>query len=116
MQSSRREHSTARSSSRTRPMTQDEQPPKKIDRKQAFGQSMGSSEVKDIQHGSVLREKVPDVHSELAWAGEQPVEEDDIDHYYNLTKSPYNPMGNYLALNRKQHQLSGTNQLFMILC
>ena len=96
-QSFRREHSMARSSSRTRPMTQDEQPWKRIDRKQAFGQSTGGSEVKDIHHGSTLGEKVPDAHSEQAQAGEQPVEEDDIDQDYNLTKSPYDPMGNYLG-------------------
>ena len=64
MQLSRREHSTARSSSRTRLMTQDEQPRKRIDRKQAFGQSMGGSEVKDIHHGSTPGEKVPDAYSE----------------------------------------------------
>ena len=97
MQSSRREHSTARSSSRTQPMTQDEQPQKRIDRKRAFGQSMGGSEVKDTHHGSAPGEKVPDAHSERAWVGEQPVEEDDIDQDYDLTKSPYDPMGNYLG-------------------
>ena len=38
MQLSRREHSTARFPSRTQPMTQDEQPRRRIDRKRAFGQ------------------------------------------------------------------------------
>ena len=64
MQSSRREHSMARSLSRTWPMTQDEQPQKRIDRKRAFGQSTGGSEVKDIHQGSAQGEKVPDTHSE----------------------------------------------------
>ena len=96
-QSSRREQSTARSSSRTRPMTQDKQPQKRIDRKQAFGQSTGGSEVKDTHHGSAPGEKVPDAHSEQARVGEQPVEEDDIDQDYDLTKSPFDPMGNYLG-------------------
>ena len=45
-------------------MTQDEQPQKRIDRKWAFGQSTGGSEVKDIHHGSALGEKVPDAHPE----------------------------------------------------
>ena len=96
-QSSRREHSMARSSSRTQPMTQDEQPQKRIDRKRAFSQSTGGSEVKDIHHGSTPGEKVPDTHSERAGVGEQSVEEDDIDQDYDLTWSPYNPMGNYLG-------------------
>ena len=87
----------ARSLSRTWPMTQDEQPRKRIDRKLAFGQSTGGSEVKDTHHGSAPREKVPDTHSEQAQVGEQPVEEDDIDQDYDLTKSPFDPMVNYLG-------------------
>ena len=64
MQSSRREQSTARSSSRSRPMTQDKQPRKRIDRKRAFGQSTGGSEVKDTHHGSTPGEKGSDTQSE----------------------------------------------------
>ena len=97
MQLSRREQSTARSSSRSRPMTQDEQPWKRIDRKWAFGQSTGGSEVKDTHHGSAPGEKGSDTHSERAQAEEQPRKEDDIDQDYDLTKSPFNPMGNYLG-------------------
>ena len=96
-QSSRREQSTARSSPRSWPMTQDEQPRKKIDRKRAFGQSTGGSEVKDTHHGSAPGEKGSDTQSERARAEEQPREEDDIDQDYNLTKSPFDPMGNYLG-------------------
>ena len=33
----------------------------------------------------------------MSLAGEQPVEEDDIDQDYDLTKSPFDPMGNYLG-------------------
>ena len=40
----------ARSSSRSQPLTQDEQPQRRIDRKQAFGQSTGGLEVKDTHH------------------------------------------------------------------
>ena len=97
MQSSRREQSMARSLSGTQPMTQDEQPRKRIDRKRAFGQSTRGSEVKDTHHGSTPGEKVPDAHSKQAQVGEQPVEEDDIDQDYDLTKSPFDPMGNYLG-------------------
>ena len=64
MQLSRREESTARSLSRSQPMTQEEQPRKRIDRKQAFGQSKGGSEVKDTHHGSAPGEKGSDAHSE----------------------------------------------------
>ena len=39
-------------SSRSQPSTQDEQPRRKIDRKRAFGQSTGGSEVKDTHHGN----------------------------------------------------------------
>ena len=78
-------------------MTQDEQPRKRIDRKQAFSQSTGGSEVKDTHHGSTPGEKGSDTHSEQAWAEEQPREEDDIDQDYDLTKSPFDPMGNYLG-------------------
>ena len=78
-------------------MTQDEQPRRRINRKWAFDQSTGGSEVKDTHHGSVLGEKVPEAHSEQAQAGEQPVEEDDIDQDYDLTKSPFDPMRNYLG-------------------
>ena len=96
-QSSRREHSMGRSSSWTQPMTQDKQPRRRIDRKRAFSQPTGGSEVKDIQHGSAQKEKVPEAHSEQAQAGEKPEEEDDIDQDYDLTKSPFDPMGNYLG-------------------
>ena len=78
-------------------MTQDKQPQRRIDRKQAFGQSTGGWEVKDIHHGSTPGEKVPEAHSEQAQVGEQPVEEDDIDQDYGLTKSPFEPMVNYLG-------------------
>ena len=115
-QSSRREHSMARSSAQTWPMTQDEQPWRRIDRKWAFGQSTGGSEVKDTHHGSTPEEKMPEAHSEQAQAGEKPEEEEDIDQDYDLTKSPFDPMRNYLGSDRKQCQLSGINQLFMILC
>ena len=53
--------------------------------------------MKDIHHGSASGEKVPDAHSEQARAGEQPAEEDDIDQDYDLTRSPFDPMGNYLG-------------------
>ena len=96
-QSSRREDSTGRSTSQTRPMTQDEQPSSKIDRKWAFGQSIGISDVKDTHHRGAQKEKVPDAHSEQAQAGEKQEEEDDIDQDYDLTKSPFDPMGNYLG-------------------
>ena len=96
-QSSRREDSTGRSASRTRPTTWDEQPRRKIDRKGAFSQSTGISDVKDTHRGGAQKEKVPDAHSEQAQAGENEEEEDDIDQDYNLTKSPFNPMGNYLG-------------------
>ena len=78
-------------------MTQDEQPRKRIDRKWAFGQSTGGSEVKDTHHVSAPGEKGSDAHSEQAQAEEQPREEDDIDQDYDLTKSPFDPMGNYLG-------------------
>ena len=97
MQLSRREQSTARSSFRSWPMTQDEQPWNRIDRKRAFGQSTGGSEVKDTHHGSAPGEKGSDAHSEQARAEEQPREEDNIDQDYDLTKSPFDPMGNYLG-------------------
>ena len=97
MQSSRREQSMARSSSRSRPMTQDEQPQKRIERKRAFSQWTGGSEVKDTHHGSTPGEKGLDTHSEWAQAEEQPREEDNIDQDYDLTKSPFDPMGNYLG-------------------
>ena len=96
-QSSRREHSTGRSLSQTWPMTQDEQRWRRIDRKRAFGQSTSGSEVKDTHHGSAPEEKVPEAHSEQAQAGEKPEEEDDIDQDYDLNKSPFDPMGNYLG-------------------
>ena len=97
MQSSRREQSMARSSSRSQPSTQDKQPRRKIDRKRAFGQSTGGSEVKDTHHGNAPGEKGWDAQSEHTWAEEQPREEDDIDQDYDLTKSPFNPMDNYLG-------------------
>ena len=53
--------------------------------------------MKDTHHGSAQKEKVPEAHSEQAHAGEKPEEEDDIDQDYNLTKSPFDPMGNYLG-------------------
>ena len=64
MQLSRREQSTARSLSRSQPVTQDEQPQKRIDRKQAFSQSTGGSEAKDTHHGSTPGEKGSDAQSE----------------------------------------------------
>ena len=78
-QSSRREQSMARSSSKSRPLTQDEQHRRRIDRKWAFGQSTGGSEVKDTYHGNAPGEKGSDAQSERAWAEEQPREEDNID-------------------------------------
>ena len=57
---------------------------------------MGGSEVKDIHHGSAPGEKGPDTHSEQAQVEEQPREEVNIDQDYDLTKSPFDPMGNYL--------------------
>ena len=69
----------------------------RIDRKRAFGQSTRVSEVKDTHHGSTQKEKVPDAHSEQAQAREKQEDEDDIDQDYNLTKSPFDPMGNYLG-------------------
>ena len=53
--------------------------------------------MKDTHHGSTPGEKVPEAHSEQAQAGEQPVEEDHIDQDYDLTKSPFDPIGNYLG-------------------
>ena len=97
MESSRRELSMARSSSRSQPLTQDEQPRRKIDRKRAFGQSTGGLEVKDTHHGNAPGEKGSDAQSEWAQAEEQPREEDNIDQDYDLTKSPFNPMDNYLG-------------------
>ena len=96
-QSSRREDSTGRSMSQTQPMTWDEQPRRRIDRKQAFGQSTSVSEVKDTHHGGAQKEKVPDAHSEQAQAEEKQEEEDDIDQDYDLTKSTFDPMGIYLG-------------------
>ena len=87
----------ARSSSRSRPLTQDEQPRRKIDRKRAFGQSTGGPEVTDTHHGNTPGEKGSDTQSKRAWAEEQPGEEDDIDQDYDLTKPPFNPMDNYLG-------------------
>ena len=78
-------------------MTQDEQPWRRIDRKRAFGQSTGGSEVKNTHHWSTPDGKMPEAHSEQVQAGEKPEEEDDIDQDYNLTKSPFDPMGNYLG-------------------
>ena len=66
MLSSRREQSTARSSSRSQPLTQDEQPRRKIDRKRAFSQSTGGLEVKDTHHGNAPGEKGSDAQSERA--------------------------------------------------
>ena len=96
-QSSRREQSTARSSSRSQPLTQDEQPWRRIDRKQAFGQSTGGSEAKDTHHGNAHGAKGLDAQPEGAQAEEQPREEDDIDQDYDLTISPFDPMDNYLG-------------------
>ena len=93
-QLSRREDSTGRYA---QPTTRDEQPRRKIDRKWAFSQSTGISDVKDTHHVGAQKEKVPDAHSEQAQAGEKQEEEDDIDQDYNLTKSPFDPMGNYLG-------------------
>ena len=87
----------ARSSSRSQPLTQDEQPRRKIDRKWAFGQSTGGSEVTDTHHGNSPGEKGSKAQSEQAWAEEQPGEEDDIDQDYDLTKPPFDPMDNYLG-------------------
>ena len=97
MQSSRREQSMARSSSRSWPLTQDKQPRRKIDRKQALSQSTGGSEVKDTHHGNAPGEKGSDAQSERARAEEQPGEEDNIDQDYDLTKPPFDPMDNYLG-------------------
>ena len=108
-QSLRRGYTMARSSSQTWLMNQDNQPRRRIDRKRAFGQSTGGSEVKDTHHGSTPEEKVPEAHSEQAQAGEQPVEEDDIDQDYNLTKSPFDPMGNYLG-SKQETMLAVRNQ------
>ena len=78
-------------------MTWDEQPQRKIDRKWAFSQSTGVSEAKDTHLGGAQKEKVPDACSEQAPAEEKQDEEDDIDRDYDLTKSPFDPMGNYLG-------------------
>ena len=64
LQSSRREQSMARSLSRSCPLTQDEQPLRRIDRKRAFGQSTGGLEVKDTHHGNTPGEKGSDAQSE----------------------------------------------------
>ena len=96
-QLSRREDSTGRSVSQTRPMIWDEQPRRRIDRKRAFSQSTSVSEAKDTHHGGTQKEKVPDACSEQAQAEEMQDEEDNIDQDYDLTKSPFNPMGNYLG-------------------
>ena len=53
--------------------------------------------MKDTHHGNAPGEKGSDAQSERAWAEEQPREEDDIDQDYDLTKSPFDPMGNYLG-------------------
>ena len=87
----------ARFSSKSWPLTQDEQPWRKIDRKRAFGQSTGGSEVTDTHHGNAPGGKGLDAQSEWAQAEEQPGEEDDIDQDYDLTKPPFDPMDNYLG-------------------
>ena len=53
--------------------------------------------MKDTHHGNAPGEKGSDAQSERAWAEEQPREEDNIDQDYDLTKSPFDPMGNYLG-------------------
>ena len=116
-QSSRREDSTGRSVSRTWPTTQDEQPQRKIDRKQAFSQSTGISDVKDTHHGGAQKEKVPDAHSEQAQAGEKQEEEDNL--FIKTTISPsllLTLWETFWAPSRKQCQPSEINQYFMIPC
>ena len=81
----------------TQPTTQDEQPQRRIDRKRAFGQSTSVSEVKDTHHGSAQKGKMSDARSKQALAEEKQDEEDNIDQDYDLTKSPFDPMGNYLG-------------------
>ena len=95
--SSRREGSTSRSASGTWATTRDEQPRRRIDRKRAFGQSTSVSEVKDAHQGSALKEKVQGTRTEQTQEEEVQDEEDDIDQDYDLTKSPFDPMGNYLG-------------------
>ena len=108
-QSSRREQSMARSSSRSRPLSQDEQPRRRIDRKRAFGQSTGGSEVKDTHHGNAPGEKGSDTQFEQARSEEQPREEDNIDQDYDLTNSPFDPMGNYLG-SKQETMLAARDQ------
>ena len=95
--SSRRESSSGRSAFWTQPTSHDEQPQRRIDRKWAFGQSTSVPEVKDIHQGSALEEKVQGAHTEQAQSEEVKDEEDDSDQDYDLTKSPFNPMDNYLG-------------------
>ena len=95
--SSRRESSSSRSASQTQPTTHDEQPWRRIDRKQTFGQSTSVPEVKDAHQESALEEKAQGTETEKAQAEEVQDEEVDIDQDYDLTKSPFNPMDNYLG-------------------
>ena len=77
--SSQRKRSTSRSAARTQQTTHDEQPWRKIDQKQAFGQSTSAPEVKDAQPEEVQGEEI------------------EIDWDYDLTQSPYNPIDDYLG-------------------
>ena len=83
----------ARSSSRTRPKTTDEQPQMKIDRKQAFG----DSETRVTHQECVPEAKGSDAQLEQTQVEEQPRKEADIDQDYDLNEPPYDPMDDYLA-------------------
>ena len=102
-QSSRREESMTRSSSRSRPSTKDELPRRKIDRKQAFGQSTDCLEVKDIHHGKAPGNEGSVTQSERAQAEEQPKEEDNIDQDYDLTIVPFRSHGKLPGLRARSY-------------
>ena len=91
-------------------MTRDEQPWKKIDRKWVFGQSTSATEVKETHHKSAQTKELQDVHqasdqeerlhnaqTRQAQAEEMEDDEVDINQDYDLTKSPWDPIDNYLG-------------------
>ena len=91
-------------------MTHEEQPWRKIDRKWAFGQCTSATEVKeahpksarmkevqqDVQAGT-QEERLCDAPTGQAQAEEIQEEKVDIDLDYDLTKSPWDPIENYLG-------------------
>ena len=92
-------------------MIHDEQPWRKIDRKQAFGQSTSAPEVQDTHPESAQPEEVQDAQPEHAQLEEVQDKEADIDQDYNLTQSPFNPIDDYLGSEQETALATGNQPM-----